>query len=80
MAKKRLLTWHGPSKRWKKQIDCVVRYFGHGSSDRDLKSYRAAERKYLEFMAERERQKPIEIPLTRATVNDVCEKYLRGSS
>ena len=69
MSKKRVLSW-APNwskkkngGRWRKQIDGKVHYFGDGKSEKDLKSYRAAEQKYFQFMTEREATKPIDIPL-----------------
>lgn len=77
MAKKRLLTWNQPTRRWRKQIDNRMYYFGYGKSEKDTRSYKAAEQQYLEFMRERDRQKPVEIPLARATLIDVAEKYMQ---
>ena len=77
MAKKRLLTWHGPTKRWKKQIDGVVHYFGYGKSQNDTKAYKIAEKKYLEFQDKRQRSKSISISLQETTIGDICEKYLQ---
>lgn len=77
MAKKRHLTWHRPSRRWKKQIDGVVYHFGYGKSESDTKAYKLAEKKYLQFIEERERKRPVEIPLAKATVADIAEKYVQ---
>ncbi len=77
MAKKRLLTWHKPSGRWKKQIEGVVYYFGYGRSEDDAKARVEAERRYLEFIEQRERRQPVEIRLQQATLIDVAEKYLQ---
>ena len=77
MAKKRLLTWHKPSKRWKKQIDGVVHYFGYGRSEDDSKLRQQAEQKYLEFMDRRLRHEPVAVPLGQASLADVFEKYMQ---
>ena len=81
---KRVLSWcpnwksRGKGGRWRKQIDGQMRYFGHGKSERDLKSYRAAEKKYFEFLNKREATKPVEIQCSQANVAQICEKYLQG--
>lgn len=77
MAKKRLLTWHRPSRRWKKQIGGVVYYFGYGRSEDDARARIEAERRYFEFMEQREGHQPVEIPLLQATLADVAEKYMQ---
>jgi len=78
---KRILTWHAnwrrPGGRWRKYVDGRALYFGHGKSPADTKSYRAAERRYFEFMQERERTTPVEVPLAEATLADICEKFLQ---
>src|ERR1035437_1850899 len=78
---KRILTWH-PDKtrgngRWRKYVNGVVHYFGTAKSPNDLKAYRAAERKYLQFMEELEARRPVEIPASQATITDVSEKFLQ---
>ncbi len=89
MAKKNktILTWApnwskrgGEAGRWKKQVDAKVRFFGHAKSRDDIKAYRAAERKYLEFLQEREATKPVEVDVEDATVSDIAEKYLQNLS
>lgn len=63
--KNKLLTWHGnhnrPGGRWRKYVDGKVRYFGHGSSPDDVRSYREAERKYIEFLKKLEDVQPVDI-------------------
>lgn len=77
MAKKRLLTWHRPSHRWKKQVEGKVYYFGHGKAEDDLKAYREAEGRYIEFLHAQERDEPVEVPLAHATIRDICERYMQ---
>ena len=81
MNKKRILTWHADKKRgngrWRKQIDGKLRYFGGADSPDDTKAYRAAERKYLEFMQAREAAQSVTVYCSVATVADVCEKFLQ---
>ncbi|QNN21566.1 hypothetical protein HED60_04510 [Planctomycetales bacterium ZRK34] len=55
-----------------------VRYFGHGSSPDDVRSYREAERKYIEFLKKLEDAQPVEVPANKATVEEVAEKYLQN--
>ena len=85
MSKKRVLSWapkwskrKSGGGRWRKQIDGKVHYFGYGKSEKDLKSYRAAEQKYFQFMQEREATKPINILVSEVTAADVCEKFLQN--
>ena len=52
-------------------------YFGHGTSPTDMRSYREAERRYFQFLGEREATVPVEVELQTATVRDVCEQYLQ---
>jgi integrase len=84
MSKKRALSWapnwskRGSGGRWRKQIDGKVQYFGDGKSEKDMKSYRAAEQKYFQFMQEREATKPISILVSEVTAADVCEKFLQN--
>ena len=79
--KKRILTWtynrQRGNGRWRKQIDGKVKYFGNADSPEDTKAYRAAERRYFEFMQKREATQPITVCCSRATVSDVCEKFLQ---
>lgn len=83
MAAKRILTWapnwskRGGGGRWKKVVDGKTWFFGHGESDADTRSYREAERKYLEFMQRRETCSPVEVVVSEATVFDVAEKYIQ---
>ena len=68
----------GKGGRWYKTIDGKVEYFGAGKSPDDLKSYRQAEKKYFQFMQEREATAPVEVALARATVTEISEKYLQS--
>ena len=81
-SKKKLLTFHSNHNRnggrWRKQIDGKVRYFGHGDSADDIRSYRAAEQAYVEFLKKKEEQQPAEVPVSKATVEEVVERYLQG--
>ena len=78
---KRILSWspnwsqRGGGGRWRKIIDGKAHFFGHADSPDDTRSYREAERKYLEFMQRRERSAPIYVEVGRATMHDVTEKY-----
>ena len=83
--RKRILTWAPnwakrgkPGGRWKKQINGKVHFFGSAKSEGDNRAYRAAERRYFEFLQKVEADQPVEIPLTDATVVDVCEQYLQS--
>lgn len=79
--KNRLLTWHSnhnrPGGRWRKYVDGRVRYFGHGKSPDDVRSYRDAERKYIELLKKLEDVKPVEVPASKASVEEVAERYLQ---
>lgn len=82
---KRILSWspnwskrESGGGRWRKIVDGKARFFGHADSRDDTKSYRVAERKYLEFMQQREQHLPVEITVADATVSDVAEKFLQG--
>ena len=80
--KKRILSW-GPNAgrsggRWRKYVNGKIHYFGQGSSSNDTKSYRKAERLYLEFMEQLEQSAPITVQSSRATVADICEKFLQS--
>lgn len=76
MARKRLLTFSSDG-RWRKQIHGTMRYFGRGKSKDDLRSYKEAERRYLDFLAQLERTAPIEVPTNQVTVADAAEAYLQ---
>ncbi len=83
MAAKRILSWapdwskRGSGGRWRKYVDGKAYFFGHGKSKEDVKSYREAEKCYLEFLKKHEAQAPVEISVTNAMVEDVAEKYLQ---
>jgi len=62
---------------WRKQIHGTMRYFGRGKSKDDLRSYKEAERRYLDFLAQLERTAPIEVPTNQVTVADAAEAYLQ---
>ena len=64
--------------RWRKQIDGKMRYFGRLDPKGLNKSYKDAERRYFEFLAEREVKQPIEIKVAKLTVEDFGEKYLQS--
>lgn len=64
--------------RWRKQIDGKMRYFGSVDPKSVNKSYRVAELRYFNFLAEREVKQPIEIKVTKLTVEDFGEKYLHS--
>jgi integrase len=80
---KRVLSWcpnwtsRGKGGRWRKQIDGQMRYFGSGKSEKDTKGYRAAEKRYFEFLGKREATKTVEVRCRDATVSDICEKYVQ---
>ena len=78
MAKKRVLTWHGPTKRWKKQINGVVYYFGYGTSEKDVASYRAAEDRFLEKRRRIERITPFTVRFSEATILQAAERFLQS--
>ncbi|MEX0776356.1 MAG: hypothetical protein WD042_11685 [Phycisphaeraceae bacterium] len=48
------LTWHRPSKRWRKRIEGRDHWFGGGNGVSDRTSYRAALEKYRKFRDDRE--------------------------
>ena len=83
--RKRMLTWKptwrkrasASGGRWCKRIDCIVRYCGPAQSQVDSRSHRASERTYLEFMQQREKTRPVHIPLADVTICDVAERYLQ---
>ena len=80
--KKRILTWHGyfngrKGGRWKKQILGKVHFFGTGESPDDLKAYRVAEKAYFDFMQRLETTTPVEVKVSKATVEDIIEKFLQ---
>ena len=54
-----------------------MRYFGRGRSENDAKSRREAERRYFEFMGQQHRLEPVELLLSKATISNVCEKYIQ---
>ena len=74
---KRVLTYSSDG-RWRKQISGRVHYFGRGKSKLDSKSYREAEERYFEFLAERESAKGIQKPISDLTLGDFGEKFLEG--
>ncbi len=80
---KRILTWcpnwasRSKGGRWRKYIDGKGYYFGEGKSKNYLKAYRKAERNYFDFLSKREATAPVEVECSRATVADICEKYLQ---
>mgnify|MGYP003872707589 CR=1 FL=1 len=76
MARKRLLTFSS-DRRWRKQVSGVMYYFGGGKSKDDLRSYREAEKKYLDFAAQRTRSSPVIVRISTATVLQVAEKYVQ---
>jgi integrase len=80
----KILSWspnwskrRGGGGRWRKIVGGKAIFFGHGISKADTKSYREAERRYLEFQQRRERQEPIQIAASEATVFDVAEKFVQ---
>lgn len=79
--KKRILTWvdgyEGRPGRWRKQINGQVYYFGFADSPNDTKAYRAAEDEYFQFRKKIEAASSVQIPLAKATVTDVSEKFLQ---
>ncbi len=77
MGRKRLLTYSSDG-RWRKQIDGRMYYFGRGQSVNDTRSYREAERSYLEFAQRYERTRTTTRPISQATVEDAVEKYMQG--
>jgi len=64
--------------RWRKQIDGKMRYFGKVDPKSVNRSYKDAELKYFEFLAERESKQPIEIKVAKLTVADFGERYLQS--
>lgn len=74
---KRVLT-KSSDGRWRKQIDGKMRYFGSVDPKQVNFSYRESERRYLNFLAEREVKLPIEIKVAKLTVEDFGEKYLQS--
>ena len=64
--------------RWRKQIDGKMRYFGSVDPKSVNRSYKDAELRYFEFLAEREVKQPIEIKVAKLTVEDFGEKYLQS--
>ena len=74
---KRILTFSS-DKRWRKQVGGRMFYFGRGKSKSDTKSYRDAEKRYFEFMADRERSKGIERLVSDLTMEDFGEKFLQA--
>ena len=77
MPAKRILT-KSTDMRWRKQIDGKMHYFGSVNPKSVNKSYRAAELRYYEFLAEREVKLPVEIKVAKLTVEDFGEKYLQS--
>lgn len=55
-----------------------MNYFGRVDPKNVNKSYREAELRYLNFLAEREVKQPIEIKVAKLTVEDFGEKYLQS--
>lgn len=51
MPRKRILTWHGPSKRWKKYYRGHLYYLTKGRGKSDLESYRASVQMWIEKKA-----------------------------
>ena len=77
MPAKRVLT-KSTDMRWRKQIDGKMRYFGSVDPKSVNRSYKDAELRYFEFLAEREVNRPIEIKVAKLTVEDFGEKYLQS--
>lgn len=46
------LTWHKPSKRWRKRIDGQDYWFGSGRGVSDRDGYRQARKKYRDYLTE----------------------------
>ncbi len=61
-----------------KQIDGKMRYFGSVNPKSVNRSYKDAELRYFEFLAEREVKLPVEIKVAKLTVEDFGEKYLQS--
>tara|TARA_A100001391_G_scaffold196789_1_gene175965 strand:+ start:153 stop:1289 length:1137 start_codon:yes stop_codon:yes gene_type:complete len=75
---KRVLT-KSSDGRWRKQIDGKMRYFGRVNPKMSLnRSYKDAELRYFEFLAEREAKHPVEVLVNKLTVEDFGEKYLQS--
>src|SRR5688572_16319094 len=78
---KRVLTWAPNWKRaggrWKKQIDGKVWFFGHADSPTDARAYKNALQNYLDFLQRQKRQAIVEVPISKASVRQVCEKLLQ---
>tara|TARA_R110002073_G_scaffold152651_2_gene307252 strand:- start:176009 stop:177136 length:1128 start_codon:yes stop_codon:yes gene_type:complete len=74
---KRVLT-KSSDGRWRKQIDGKMRYFGSVDPKSVNRSYKDAELRYLNFLAEREVKQPIEIKVAKLTVEEFGEKYLQN--
>ena len=74
---KRVLT-KSSDGRWRKQIDGKMRYFGRVNPKSVNRSYRDAELRYLNFLADREVKFPVEIKISKLTVEDFGEKYLQS--
>jgi len=77
MPAKRVLT-KSTDMRWRKQIDGKMRYFGSVNPKSVNKSYKDAELRYFNFLAEREVKLPVEIKVAKLTVEDFGEKYLQS--
>lgn len=55
-----------------------MRYFGRVDPKHVNRSYKEAELRYFEFLSEREVKQPIEINVSKLTVEDFVEKYLQS--
>ena len=77
MPAKRVLT-KSTDNRWRKQIDGKMRYFGSVDPKSVNRSYKDAELRYFDFLAEREVKFPVEIKVAKLTVEDFGEKYLQS--
>lgn len=73
---KKLLTYSSDG-RWRKQVEGTVFYFGRGKSKTDSRSYIAAEKKYFEFLAEREKTKGVVKRVSSLSMREFGEKFLQ---
>lgn len=64
--------------RWRKQIDGKMRYFGSVNPKSVNRSYKDAERKYYQFLIDRERNNGVETAIQNLTVAEFAEKYLES--
>jgi len=75
--KKRVLT-KSSDGRWRKQINGKMKYFGKVIPKAEARSYRDAEKRYFQFLDDRERNNGVETSILNLTIAEFAEKYLES--